>query len=445
MLSRYAAGDWRSYYFTVSDDTITSMSLKVSWPHNTTSINVMAFDPSGRMVATSVPSGVFETFSGWPSNDWLGTTPFSEGGAFYFSQNSGDNSTLMFVPVNGTGVYSVLLHNTLFHGESMYEPVQVEAKFSTILPDKAAPVISIDLPEYLGGMQSAIPVTITDENLASWSYAIDAGIPVMPEAGASGNSFDLVLDNLAEGTHRLRIDSSDSVGRTSSFVSRFEVDRTPPSVDVFVQAPDGSMHKPVNNIVVTAEEGITLLWNITDKNGIVLPSSVTFGGPQQVSESFSSSTTINPIEPDGESVFAIEAEDVAGNKVVQEIKVVFDKMPPAMSLSLAGGTDVKGTARIMLGAQDANLQSATLSIGERKIVNVTGMTEYELDTTELSDGKYELKLAAVDKAGNEGVTSAMITVSNTAPQIMSASLIGVVAGAGIASAVWFFIGRRRRV
>ena len=151
------------------------------------------------------------------------------------------------------------------------------------------------------------------------------------------------------------------------------------------------------------------------------------------------------MEPEGESTFAIEAEDVAGNRVVQEIKVVFDKTPPATSLSLAGGTDAKGIAKIMLGAQDANLQSATLSIGERKVVNVTGMTEYEIDTTELPDGKYELRLAAVDKAGNEGMTTTTMTVSNTTPQIMSASLIGIVAGAGIASAAWFFMGRRRRV
>ncbi|MGI0048930.1 MAG: S8 family serine peptidase, partial [Nitrososphaera sp.] len=103
MTSRYSAGDWRSYYFTVEDETITSMTLKVSWPHNSTSISAMAYGPDGRMVASSVPSGVFETFAGWPSNDWLGTTSFSEGGAFYFSQNAGENSTLLHVPVNSTG------------------------------------------------------------------------------------------------------------------------------------------------------------------------------------------------------------------------------------------------------------------------------------------------------------------------------------------------------
>ncbi|MGH9993124.1 MAG: S8 family serine peptidase, partial [Nitrososphaera sp.] len=66
MTSRYAAGDWRSYYFTIDDGSITSMTLKISWPHNSTSINAMAFNPSGKIVASSVPAGVFETFAGWP-------------------------------------------------------------------------------------------------------------------------------------------------------------------------------------------------------------------------------------------------------------------------------------------------------------------------------------------------------------------------------------------
>src|SRR2546428_8406272 len=85
MTSRYSAGDWRSYYFMVDDGTITSMTLKISWQHNSTSISAIAFVPDGRLGASSVPSGVFETFAGGTSNARLGHTPFSPGCAFYFS------------------------------------------------------------------------------------------------------------------------------------------------------------------------------------------------------------------------------------------------------------------------------------------------------------------------------------------------------------------------
>ncbi|HEX2615304.1 MAG TPA: hypothetical protein VHL10_07410, partial [Nitrososphaera sp.] len=451
MTSRYSAGDWRSYYFTVDDPTITSMSLKISWPHNSTSINAMVYGPDGRTVATSVPSGVFETFAGWPTNDWLGTTAFSEGGAFYFSQNNGKNSTLLHVPVNQTGVYSLLLHNTLFSGNSLYEPVEVEAKFSTILPDSAAPAIVVDLPRYVGGgMQHSIPVTINEEHLAGYSYTIDSGDPVSPlllsvlNVNSNGIVFDIPLDGkLADGMHRLRVDSSDSVGHASSFVSTFEVDNTPPSADIFVLGQNGTRQQVADRVVIAKD--VVLSWNVTDKNGVTAPLGVVIPNATKARLGASSSAAINSTSlPEGSYLFSITAKDVPGNNVTRNVELVVDRAPPTTSLSLAGSSDVRGTARVMLGAQDPNLSYVTLKVGDRKSVNVTGMSEYDLDTTELPDGKYELKLVAADAAGNEGTTITPIVVSNTMPVIMSAAMMGLAGGAGIASVVWFFMARRRR-
>ena len=39
-------------------------------------------DPLGKIIQTNVPSGAFGHFLGWPSLDWLGTSPFSQGGGF---------------------------------------------------------------------------------------------------------------------------------------------------------------------------------------------------------------------------------------------------------------------------------------------------------------------------------------------------------------------------
>ena len=446
MTSRYSAGDWRSYYFTVQDSTITSMTLKISWPHNSTSISAMAYGPDGRMVASSVPSGVFETFAGWPSNDWLGTTSFSEGGAFYFSQNAGENTTLLHVPVNGTGVYSVLLHNTVFHGNSLYEPLQVEAKFSTILPDSTAPAIGIDLPKFVGGSKEhRIAVTITEENLAGYKYVIDGNKPVSPEL--INGTFDVMIDAsaLAEGTHTLRIDTSDLVGHVSSFASKFEVDNTPPSIDVFVKDSSGNLQKVAGGRVGISKESI-LLWNITDKNGVIAPDGIvlTPDDPTRIVPSLSSSITINTTS---ERVYpySFEGEDASGNSVTRDIEVIVDTMPPVPSLSIANANpqDLRGMAAIVLAAEDPNLYNMKLQVGDRKNLNVTGMREYVLDTTELPDGEYMLQLVATDIAGNEGTISMPIIVANAAPQIMSAILIGLAAGGGIASVAWFVFTRHR--
>ena len=446
MTSRYSAGDWRSYYFTVEDETITSMTLKVSWPHNSTSISAMAYGPDGRMVASSVPSGVFETFAGWPSNDWLGTTSFSEGGAFYFSQNAGENSTLLHVPVNSTGVYSVLLHNTVFHGNSLYEPLQVEAKFSTILPDSVAPAIVISLPKYIGeSKEHSIPVAITEENLAGFAYAIDGGEPVRPDL--NNGAFDLVIDTsaLAEGTHAVRIDTSDLVGHVTSFASQFVVDNTPPSVDVFVKDQAGNLQKVAGSKIGISEVA-DISWSVVDKNDITTPVQVILpDGAEIESKAFSNATLGAEAFEDGSYPFSITAYDVSGNRVTRDMEVIIDRAPPVTSLSFDGVNprDMRGLATIMLGVDDPNTHSMTLQVGDRKSMNVTGMSEYELDTTEIPDGEYELKLVATDIAGNEGTVSMPITVANNAPQIMLAILLGLGAGGGIASVAWFAFARRR--
>jgi hypothetical protein len=344
-----------------------------------------------------------------------------------------------------------LLHNTLFSGNSLYEPVEVEAKFSTILPDSSAPMIKVDLPKYVGGsILHSIPVTINEEHLAGYSYIIDNDDPVSPflftvlNVNINGIAFDIPLDGkLADGMHRLRVDSSDSVGHVSSFVSTFEVDNTPPSADIFVLVQNGTRQQVADKVVTSKD--IVLSWNVTDKNGVTAPLDVVIPNATKAQLGASSSVAINSTSlPEGSYLFSIAAKDVPGNNVTRNVELVIDRAPPTTSLSLDGSSDVRGMARIMLGAQDPNLSYVTLKIGDRKSVNVTGMGEYDLDTTELPDGKYELKLVAADAAGNEGTSTTPIVVSNTMPVIMSATLIGLAGGAGIASVVWFFMARRRR-
>ncbi|MGI0006234.1 MAG: hypothetical protein ACREAI_07450, partial [Nitrososphaera sp.] len=429
MLSRYSAGDWRSYYFSVKDPTITSMSVKASWPHNSTSINAMAFGPDGRLVASSVPAGVFQEFAGWASNDWLGTSAVSEGGAFFFSQNSGGNSTALYVPVNQTGTYAVLMHNTLFHGESLYEPVTVEAKFSTLLPDSTPPRIALDLPGYVGGRLS-VPVAIEDANPAGFSYSID-GKPV-PLAGS-----DLVLDGegLTEGPHLLTVESADTVGHKSVFASEFIVDRTPPTADISVLYENGTRAPAVGEDIYLAR-GSTLLWNVTDANG-VLATRVTLSGANATAAQHE----FRPDLADGQYALAIASADEAGNKLDREWKLVMDSTAPAASLRFSGG-EVKGTAMVQIDVEDANIKSALLVVGH-KAVDVTGMEEYQLDTVDLADGRYEAKLVALDAAGNASTATAAVVVANAASLVWIAAAVGIAGGLAAGAAGAWTVAKRR--
>ena len=436
MLSRYAAGDWRSYYFTVSDSTINSMALKVAWPHNATSINVMAFGPDGKLIASSVPPGVFSTFASWASNDWLGTTSVSEGGGFYFSQNDGNNATLVHVPINQTGVYSVLLHNTLFEGSSIYEPVTVQAKFTTILPDTSSPIISASVPKIIAGTVG-VPVSVSDDDPAGFSYSIDGNAPVTQPGTQGAVKIDGAL--LAEGRHQIVIQSTDTVGHSTQISAGFIVDRTPPSVSFHVKYPDGTDHI-IGHDNMQVAKGSVLYWNVTDDNGIIVPFDITLPDSTHVRQNSTSSSM--PITLHYSNVthggYVVNVTDTAGNRAVVSANVWLDDTAPKVSLSGPAG-DVSGTIKLQLSASDDDLRSVLLDIGGIRTVNATGMHEYSLNTAQLPDGKYKVTLTATDSVGNVGSASADLSVVNAGPAIQMSLIYGLLIGGAVATGAWLAI------
>ena len=172
MVNRYMAGDWRQYYFEIADESINGGSIDISWNNDDTNISAFVLDPQGRIVQTNVPSGVFGHFSNWPSNDWLGTSPFSQGGGFFPVKNKDPTSTVMYAPINQTGTYTLLLHSTLFEGTSPTEPITVAAKFTTLLHDDKEPVIRLNIPEVISKHIAIMP-QIIDDNLDEVKYFLN--------------------------------------------------------------------------------------------------------------------------------------------------------------------------------------------------------------------------------------------------------------------------------
>jgi hypothetical protein len=132
MSNRYMAGDWRQYYFDIQNDLVDSAIIELSWKSDDTNFGVFVMDPSGKIIQTNVPSGVFGHFLGWPSLDWLGNSLFSQGGGFYPVKNKDNTSTVLNVPINHTGTYSLLTHSTLFGGNSTTESITLKAKFTNL-------------------------------------------------------------------------------------------------------------------------------------------------------------------------------------------------------------------------------------------------------------------------------------------------------------------------
>jgi hypothetical protein len=216
MVNRYNAGDWRQYYFDVKDNSIDTAAINISWQDQDTNFSAFMLDPKGRIIQSNVPSGAFGQLLDWPTSDWLGTTTFSEGGGFYPVKNKDATSTLLYAPINQTGTYTLLLHSTLFGGQSTTEPFTVVAQFSSLEVDDESPKITLPTSKFV----NAIPIpTIIDDRIISIKYYLD-GMETVPE--------DLAL--ASEGSHTITIDAYDKMGNTSTQSYSVIVDKTMPEI-----------------------------------------------------------------------------------------------------------------------------------------------------------------------------------------------------------------------
>ena len=200
MVNRYMAGDWRQYYFDIQNESINTAAIELSWISNNTNLSVFVMDPSGKIIQTNVPSGVFGHFMGWASLDWLGNSIFSQGGGFFPVKNKDDTSTVLYVPINQTGTYTLLTHSTLFGGYSTTEPITLAAKFMHISPEmfdsqesldveiKSIPTKSEDVSELLTKTE------IQDQKIIDSELPFSTGIAVGIVIGiAIGLVFILII------------------------------------------------------------------------------------------------------------------------------------------------------------------------------------------------------------------------------------------------------------
>ena len=247
MSGRYMDGDWRQYYFDIKDNTINSATIDFEWENDHTNFTVFMIDPQGRIIQTNFPSGVFGEFLNWPTSDWLGTSSFSGGGAFYPVKNRDNTSTVLFAPINQTGTYTLLVHSTLFDGTSVTEPISLAAKFTTIVPDEKSPEIMFAVPELINMKFDILP-EIIEKNPNFVKYYLDGEEREL-------KNLPLRFGMLPDGHHDLRIYASDIVGNDAEKTFSFTVDNTPPEILV---------KSPING--TTAAHSLKIDFKVKDEN-----------------------------------------------------------------------------------------------------------------------------------------------------------------------------------
>jgi len=305
MTNRYMSGDWRQYFLDINDETINSGAIEFSWKEKNTNLSVFVMDPQGKIISTNMPTGVFGHFLGWPSIDWLGTTPFSQGGGFFPVKNKDNTSTVLFAPINQTGTYSLLVHSTLFDAKDTTEPITLAAKFTTITPDDMPPEISLDLPEFLNAENKILPKIIED-NLNSVTYLLDGLEIELPTDG-------LNTSEISDGEHVLTINANDRVGYETTKSFTFIIDNEPPVLEI---------KSPKNNTSVSNKLFIDLKLvddNLPDKEKIsfLLPTG------ERIVDKTTYSFDTTDVE-DGEYKITIFGMDKAKNSISHDIMFIVD-------------------------------------------------------------------------------------------------------------------------
>ncbi len=398
MLARYNAGEWKHYYLNINDGSVNTVSVKITWSNPFSSISVFVLDPKGEIVASNVPAGVFKEFVNWPSNDWLGRTLVSEGGGFYPAQNNGSNSTVLYVPVKALGVYTLMMHNTLFHAKDAFiEPLSIEVKPATILPDVKPPSITVDIPSYVKGSID-VKINARDENLEYITYSIDDSLPLPVNGKVS-----IDTTKLQDGLHTLTIVSRDSVGHLSINRHTFYVDNTPPSIDV-------------RGVVDSALVSGSLSISIDVKDATLKGFKVTLPDGKVLEDEHEVSIDTSMLS-DGIHELNVNAYDNAGNSSEKVLMLKVDNTPPKVSITTPTDVStVSGMLEVRYSIEEENLKGVMVAVdGNAKSVEPTG--SYIIDTKNLIDGEHIVEVIAEDMLGHKGNAMVKINAVNYAPVI----------------------------
>ncbi len=406
MFSRYNAGEWKYYHLNVMDASVNTLSIKITWKNELSSLSVFVLDPKGDIVASSVPAGVFKEFINWPSNDWLGRS-VAGSGAFYPAQNNGRNSTVVYAPVNSPGIYTIMMHNTLFHAkDSPTEPLSIEVKPSTILADTKPPNVDVRIPFYAKGSID-FRIDVRDENLEHISYSIDDSMPSI----VSNNNAKISIDTtkLDDGLHTLTIFSRDKVGHISIDRYTFYVDNTPPSIEVkgipvTLTSSDAYLVSGVLKINIDVRDATLKNFNI------ILPDGKVIENENEISIDTS-------MLSDGEHELRVYAYDNAGNSSESTLRLMVDNTPPRVSIvSPADMSKVSGLLEVRYEVNDQNLKSVAIAVdGNAKTVDAIG--SYIIDTKGLIDGEHTIEVIAEDMLGHKSSAVVNINAVNYAPVI----------------------------
>jgi len=243
-------------------------------------------------------------------------------------------------------------------------------------------------------------------------YRIDTGawIPANVSTSAQG---------LADGPHTITVRAEDPAAHVTEVTVHVFIDKGVPSLTVLSPKPNAHvLASCALKVRASDAAGIT---SVTIASGNQTPQEIFL----DAASGYYEDEIYLAGMPDGNYIYSVTATDQAGHNVSANLTVVLDTSGPQLALSSpSGGGDRQGRIKFQVQASDASgLSSVSISLksGDWRQMRLAtnGDYVYTWDTTVGDDGVHTAEIRAVDKLGNEAVSTYEVSVRNRAPNFIN--------------------------
>ncbi|MHA1616838.1 MAG: Ig-like domain-containing protein [Candidatus Njordarchaeales archaeon] len=269
--------------------------------------------------------------------------------------------------------------------------------------DTVEPEIDIVTPAngtYLNASRVEIEWRLTEQNLKNITIAMnDTVIVTITDENVTSYTIEL-----SDGIYEITLVAYDRAGNQDIAQVIVYIDTKAPSLDILT--PINSSYYNASTIRIEwvckdSLSGLKEVWlRIDGEAWILLDGNISLSGLS-----------------DGSHFLEIIAIDKAGNRVTKHVIFFIDTEIPRVEILSPRNNTYTNQSLIIIkwSCYDKSLSSILLRINGSSWINVTGSNEYVLGN--LSEGRYIIELLAIDKAGNIGSTLVVITIDYTPPEI----------------------------
>jgi hypothetical protein len=265
--------------------------------------------------------------------------------------------------------------------------------FVTVIVDNTSPEVTWISPSNGSHISEVANLTFSyyDSNLHEATLLLDG----RTLANVTGENFYLwETSDIADGEHVVMLMVLDEAGNINATLPTIvTVDNTAPTAEVLT---------PEEGQIISGLCEVSFRCRDANLKNATLKIVATVHDVTDATEFVLNTTELL----DGNYTVTLTVIDKAGNRVDESVTLVVDNTKPDVNIANSAeliGAELVGVVTVQFSSSDANLESVFLYIDET-VVNVTGQSSYEWNTTEVGDGTHTMRLVAYDKARNMAET-----------------------------------------